>query len=100
MVTPLSIVHRSSHWLPRRRRRVPETSYRLTTGSSALVFGRLGREIGVGGDGAHLGAGEQEIVGPAFLQPVADPLAQELENLRDDLRKVEETVRNDVRFDF
>lgn len=31
---------------------------------------------------------------------LADPLAQELENLRDDLRKVEETVRNDVRFDF
>jgi hypothetical protein len=31
---------------------------------------------------------------------LTDPLAQELENLRDDLRKVEETVRNDVRFDF
>ena len=31
---------------------------------------------------------------------LADPLAQELENLRDDLKKVEETVKNDVRFDF
>ena len=31
---------------------------------------------------------------------LTDPLAQELENLREDLRKVEETVRNDIRFDF
>jgi hypothetical protein len=31
---------------------------------------------------------------------LTDPLAQELEALREDLRKVEETVREDVRFDF
>jgi hypothetical protein len=31
---------------------------------------------------------------------LTDPLAQELEALREDLRKVEETVRDDVRFDF
>ena len=31
---------------------------------------------------------------------LTDPLAQELENLRDDLRKVEEAVRHDVGFDF
>lgn len=31
---------------------------------------------------------------------LTEPLAQELDNLREDLRKVEETVRNDVRFDF
>jgi hypothetical protein len=47
---------------------------------------------------------------PQFLVPqfdldveaamLTDPLAQELEALREDLRKVEETVREDVRFDF
>ena len=31
---------------------------------------------------------------------LTDPLSQELENLRKDLRMVEETVWNDVRFDF
>jgi hypothetical protein len=31
---------------------------------------------------------------------LTDPLARELEALREDLRKVEETVRDDVRFDF
>ena len=31
---------------------------------------------------------------------LTDPLAQELDALREDLRKVEETVREDVRFDF